>query len=104
LLNEHQEAIDDLMDTSQELVALCSDNFDVSAAVKPVEEVTRRYEALKQTVKQRLGDLEVMFKRIFTDVSFLRLLAGKMHLVSYYQCINVICDHVVAVCLFLYFH
>jgi hypothetical protein len=84
LIDEHQEAIDELLDTNQELVALCSDNFDVSSAVRPVEEVASRYETLKQTVRQRLNDLEVMFKRIFTDVSFNTVCAKALHFVRLY--------------------
>lgn len=70
MIDEHQSAVDELINTGQETVSLCSDVCDASRCSQLVDDICGQYEALKQTARWRLADQEALYKQLFTDVRF----------------------------------
>lgn len=66
-LDGHHTAVSDIVDIGRELQSVGSD-CDCAPAMQLVNDITDKYEAVKQSLKEKSMAQEEAFKRSFTDV------------------------------------
>lgn len=68
LLEDYQTTVDDVVSVGHDLKSLCFD-CDCSQAVRLVTSITEKYEAVRQSLKDKSTAQEETFRRAFTGVS-----------------------------------
>ena len=69
LMVDYQSVVQDIKSIGHEITSACS-NWDCSSVMQLVEDISNRFVTVKQTIKQRLSQLDEIFNRISTDVRF----------------------------------
>lgn len=74
-IDDYRPKVNNLVITAQEVVSLCRDR-DSTRISRIADDVVAAYDALKQTMREKLVQLDVVMKHVVTDVSIWRTVAA----------------------------